>query len=601
MNERAMRKAGRRSPSREELQASYRYLASILKSMLDVVIVTNPDGTIRTVNRAALELLGYSEKELVGQPVGTIFEEEEEEEEEEEAFFRGTGLAKLVREGAVRNVELTLLSKSGERIPVVFNGSVIREEDGRLAAVVGVARDIRERKRAEEALRESEARFRMATEEALAGVYIIQDGKFQYVNPALARIFGYTPQELMGKLGPLDLTHPQDRPLVEKNIRKRLKGEVRAVHYTFRGLCKDGKVIHCEVLGRHIEYQGRPAIMGNLLDITERVQAEEALRESEARYRTLVENANEGIVVVQDGLIKFTNPKFRELSGCTESDLACKHFTEFLHPEERAAALERYQKRMKGETVPSVYSFRAIDKQGKVRWVESKAVLITWEGKPAVLNFLSDITDRVQAQEERRRNFERLRKLLEETVATLAATVELKDPYTAGHQRRVSQLACAIAKELGLPEERIEGLRLAAVVHDIGKMAVPTEILSKPGHLNKLEFDMVKNHPTAGYELLKHIEFPWPVAKIVLQHHERLDGSGYPQGLKGEEILLEARILAVADVVEAMSSHRPYRAALGLEKALEEIERGKGTHYDPQVVDACVRLFKEKAFTFVAR
>jgi len=498
-------------------------------------------------------------------------------------------------------VELTLLTKSGERIPVVFNGSVIREEDGRLAAVVGVARDIRERKRAEEALRESEARFRMATEEALAGVYIIQDGKFQYVNPALARIFGYTPQELMGKLGPLDLTHPQDRPLVEKNIRKRLKGEVRAVHYTFRGLCKDGKVIHCEVLGRHIEYQGRPAIMGNLLDITERVQAEEALRESEARYRTLVENANEGIVVVQDGLIKFTNPKFRELSGCTESDLACKHFTEFLHPEERAAALERYQKRMKGETVPSVYSFRAIDKQGKVRWVESKAVLITWEGKPAVLNFLSDITDRVQAQEERRRNFERLRKLLEETVATLAATVELKDPYTAGHQRRVSQLACAIAKELGLPEERIEGLRLAAVVHDIGKMAVPTEILSKPGHLNKLEFDMVKNHPTAGYELLKHIEFPWPVAKIVLQHHERLDGSGYPQGLKGEEILLEARILAVADVVEAMSSHRPYRAALGLEKALEEIERGKGTHYDPQVVDACVRLFKEKGFTFVAR
>jgi len=258
------------------------------------------------------------------------------------------------------------------------------EEDGRLAAVVGVARDIRERKRAEEALRESEARFRMATEEALAGVYIIQDGKFQYVNPALARIFGYTPQELMGKLGPLDLTHPQDRPLVEKNIRKRLKGEVRAVHYT--------------LLGRHIEYQGRPAIMGNLLDITERVQAEEALRESEARYRTLVENANEGIVVVQDGLIKFTNPKFRELSGCTESDLACKHFTEFLHPEERAAALERYQKRMKGETVPSVYSFRAIDKQGKVRWVESKAVLITWEGKPAVLNFLSDITGRAAAQ-----------------------------------------------------------------------------------------------------------------------------------------------------------------------------------------------------------
>jgi putative nucleotidyltransferase with HDIG domain len=178
----------------------------------------------------------------------------------------------------------------------------------------------------------------------------------------------------------------------------------------------------------------------------------------------------------------------------------------------------------------------------------------------------------------------------------MAVTVETRDPYTAGHQRRVADLARAIAAEMNLKSEQLDSVRMASMIHDIGKISIPSEILTKPTHLTDLEFNLIKTHSDSGYNILKDIEFPWPVANIVLQHHERMDGSGYPQGLKGSDILLEARIIAVADVVEAISSHRPYRPALGIEAALEEIEKNKGILYDNTVTDACLRLFREKSY-----
>ena len=190
-----------------------------------------------------------------------------------------------------------------------------------------------------------------------------------------------------------------------------------------------------------------------------------------------------------------------------------------------------------------------------------------------------------------------LRKSLEDSIQAIADTVEMRDPYTAGHQRRVGELAVAIAREMGLPEEKIHGIRLAASIHDLGKITVPAEILAKPGRLTNIEFMLIKAHAQAGYDILKDISFPWPIATIVWQHHERLDGTGYPQGLKSDQILLESRIMAVADVVEAMGSHRPYRPSLGIEATLAEIERGRGTAYDPAVADACLKLFHEGRFT----
>lgn len=193
---------------------------------------------------------------------------------------------------------------------------------------------------------------------------------------------------------------------------------------------------------------------------------------------------------------------------------------------------------------------------------------------------------------------ERLRKTLEDTIKALSSAVELRDPYTAGHQKKVSDLSCAIAAELGLPPEKIDGIRLAGLIHDVGKIRIPAEILSWPSQLSEIDFNLIKAHPQAGYDIMKTISFPYPVAKIVLQHHERIDGSGYPAGLIRDQILIEARILAVADVVEAIASHRPYRAALGITHALNEISKKSGTLFDPHVVEACLRLFNERGFKF---
>jgi putative nucleotidyltransferase with HDIG domain len=215
-----------------------------------------------------------------------------------------------------------------------------------------------------------------------------------------------------------------------------------------------------------------------------------------------------------------------------------------------------------------------------------------------IIGVTRDISDRKRAEEKLQRSYEKLHDTMIATVNTLASTVEMRDPYTAGHQRRVTILACAMAEEMGLTEEQFDGLRMAGLVHDIGKFSVPVEILNKPGRISETEFNIIKAHAQAGYNILKEIEFPWPVAQIVLQHHERLDGSGYPQGLKDGGIMLEAKILAVADVVEAMASHRPYRPALGIEAALEEIAKNQGILYEPEIVDVCQRLFTEKGFTF---
>jgi response regulator RpfG family c-di-GMP phosphodiesterase len=192
----------------------------------------------------------------------------------------------------------------------------------------------------------------------------------------------------------------------------------------------------------------------------------------------------------------------------------------------------------------------------------------------------------------------KLQETLEGVIEVLSLSVETRDPYTSGHQRRVAELVRAIGEKMGFTEHRVKGIGMAGMIHDLGKLSVPAEILSKPGRLNDMEFTLIKGHPKTGYDILKGIEFPWPIADVVYQHHERMNGSGYPRGLKGEEIILEARIMAVADVVEAMASHRPYRPALGIDAALEEISKSKGILYDPEVADTCGRLFSEEKFMF---
>lgn len=208
-----------------------------------------------------------------------------------------------------------------------------------------------------------------------------------------------------------------------------------------------------------------------------------------------------------------------------------------------------------------------------------------------------DITDRKHAELERKRHAEQLEATLVQTIQAVAVAMEKRDPYTAGHQQRVALVSEKIANEMGLDEDVIEGLRLGAMIHDIGKIYVPAEILARPGRLMESEMSIIRTHPQVGYEIVKDVSFTWPVAEMILQHHERLNGTGYPNGAKGDEIILEARILAVADVVEAMASHRPYRAGLGIDAALNEIKTNSGIVYDPDVVNACVRLFEKQGFS----
>lgn len=322
------------------------------------------------------------------------------------------------------------------------------------------------------------------------------------------------------------------------------------------------------------------------------------LKESEERYRSLVENAHDAIYISTSNGFQYANPAFENLTDWKKEELCSKEFNfwNIVHPDDKKLIKEKKEAWKKGKEMPGRFEFRITTKNEEERIVEANTVNIGKQGEVKEMGILRDITVRKKAEEELKKSLERYQKTFEQTINALVSALERRDPYTAGHQKRVANLAYAIAKEMDLPEEQVEGVRMAGLIHDVGKIQIPTEILIKPNHLSEIEFVMIKMHPQIGYEIVQAIDFPYPVAMIILQHHERMDGSGYPSGLLGEHILQEARILAVADIVEAMSSHRPYRPALGIGKALEEISKHKGFLYDPEPVDACLKLFYEKKF-----
>jgi PAS domain S-box-containing protein/putative nucleotidyltransferase with HDIG domain len=328
-------------------------------------------------------------------------------------------------------------------------------------------------------------------------------------------------------------------------------------------------------------------------------RTKEALRKSDERLKTVLGNVNEVIFQLSSrGIIEYVSPRVKELYGYKPEELVGKHFKKTTPMSEVPKALEILKYALSGKIVKN-FEIDQVKRNGKIVHVEINGRSVKKNGTViAVQGVIRDITERKRTEEELKESFERLKRTLESTVSALASALEMRDPFTAGHQQRVMDLACAIAEEMGLSEEQIEGIHMAGLIHDIGKINIPAEILNKPGQLTEIEYSLFKNHPQIGHDLLKTVEFPWPVAQIVLQHHERMDGSGYPQGLSGEEIMLEARILAVADIVEAIASHRPYRPARGAGDALEEILHNKGTLYDSEVVDACLRVFYEKGFTF---
>jgi len=336
-----------------------------------------------------------------------------------------------------------------------------------------------------------------------------------------------------------------------------------------------------------------------LAEIAERKRKEEALLESEELSASLLNHSPNPILVVNpDTSVKYINFSLEQLTGYSLVEVINRKAPYPWWAEDDLHFMSEYYGMVTARgTTKREHLFRK--KNGDPLWVEVSMTTIFGENGPkySIANWV-DITERKLAESAR----EHAEQLLTETnaklsdtldgiVVSMAKVVETRDPYTAGHQERVARLAIAVAREMGLPEEQVRGVGVAAVLHDLGKIDVPAEILSKPSRLKDKEYSLIQDHCIAGYEILKNVDFPWPVAKAVLQHHERMDGSGYPSGTAGDEILLESRILAVADVVEAMSSHRPYRPSLGLEQGLGEITRLRGTGFDENVVDACLAIF----------
>jgi PAS domain S-box-containing protein len=328
----------------------------------------------------------------------------------------------------------------------------------------------------------------------------------------------------------------------------------------------------------------------------EHERAVQAMEESEEKFRCLVEQSIAGISIVEGDRYLYVNPRFAEIHGYALAEMVGMRIVDTVTEEDRPLVAENIRKRLTGERRIFAFSFTAKRKDGSPVRVGVNVAPASMEGRPITITMLQDIGERERTQRQIEAYVKQLEEAMVGTLSAVSTMVELRDPYTAGHERRVGTLAGAIGAEMGLPEQTCTGLDHIGRIHDIGKITVPAEILSRPGKLSDIEFSIIKTHPQAGYDVLKDILFPWPVATAVLQHHERLDGSGYPKGLKGDEIILEARVMAVADVVEAIASHRPYRPTLGIEAGLEEIVKFRGLRYDEAAVDACVRLFREKGF-----
>ena len=323
------------------------------------------------------------------------------------------------------------------------------------------------------------------------------------------------------------------------------------------------------------------------------------LKENEERYRSMVDSAHDAIYILTSDSIQYANPAFERLTGLKKEELCRKefNFSNIIHPDDKSLVKEKENPKKRGKEIPK-YEFRIISKDGEVKVVEANKVIIGKNEGTKEIGILRDITESKQEEKNLPRSAEKLQTALKETVNALASAFEMRDPYSAGHQHQVANLARSIAKEMGLPYEQIEAIYLAGTIHDIGKISIPSEILNKPTPLSGVEMELIKNHTQVSHDILKKINFPWPVAKIVLQHHERMDGSGYPAGLSGSQITKEARILALSDVVVAMNSTRPYRPAFSMDKILEEISQNKGILYDPKVADIFLKLHSEKQLKF---
>ena len=442
-----------------------------------------------------------------------------------------------------------------------------------------------------EHLHESEAKFRKLFEEHSAVMLIIDPETANIIdaNRAAASFYGWSVEELKQKsLQQINLLSPD---VWMKEMEKTHSSTQNRFVFCHRRA--DGSVRDVEVFSNRIEIAGKALLYSVIHDITERKQAEQALELSEIMFRSIAEQISEIIFVTdRSGITTYASPAVENITGYKPDEVIGHRFIEFLVEEDIERAISSFQEGLMTK-MDYTLEFRYRKKDGSIFYAE---LHVQYYEKQGFIGLLRDITNRKAAEKQLNDSLIQLEHMMTGSLQTIANIVDAHDPYTAGHERHVSIIASDIAKAMGWPEEKCENLKFIGLVHDIGKISIPAEILSKTGRLSSIEYDLVKTHAEQGYQILKNIEFPMPIALIIREHHERMDGSGYPQGLKGKETLPESRILAVADVLDAMSSHRPYRPSLGIEAAISEIETHRGILFDPEVVDAMLRLIREKNY-----
>jgi len=708
-----------RKQAEKKLQDSEEYLKILFEYAPDAYYVNDLKGNFIDGNLAAERIIGLKREELIGKNILKLklLSIKDMPKATKSITKNIMGLATGPEEYVLNRKDNSKLAVEISTYPVKIKGK---------AYILGIARDINERKKAEKALVESEERYRAVFENTGTATMVIEEDEIiSMVNTQCEKLSGYSKEEIENKMKWTDFIVPEDLDRMKKyHIERRKAGSKAPTEYEFRMVDKKGAVkdiymkigmmphskksvasltditerkkaeieivyeqslLHdlmdnipdfiyfkdeknrfvrvnkasAEDMGVTLEYfigktdfdifteeaakkrfaddnwvikTGKSIInniekitylngmerwwnatkiprydkgkiigtIGITRDITQRKLAEDGVKNAKDELQTILDLVP-AIIFYKDLEDRFirVNKALADALKMPTTDLIGKRAEE-LFPKEEAEKMKRDGREVVISGKPKRNIIQPYTTPDGIRWqLVDKVPYISKEGKIiGVIGLAKDITEQRKSEQKFQDTFQKLKKTMDAAINTMSKIVEAKDPYTAGHQWRVSQLATAIAKELHFSEDKVEGIRIASLIHDIGKVGLPSEILSKPDKICNEEYNLIKRHSQVGYDILKGIDFSYPVAEIVLQHHERLNGLGYPNHLKGDKILLEAKIIGVADVVEAMSSHRPYRPALGIDKALEEITQNKGILYDPEAVDVCLKLFKEKGFKF---
>jgi PAS domain S-box-containing protein len=583
-----------RNEAQKALRESERRFRELYDNSMDAIVIATTDGVILEANQACLDMFHYSRDDLKSLNAVDLYADPAGREE----------LLRRVAENSSVISEVKYRSKEGS----VFDGRVkvttLYDDAGRVEVYQGIIYDITELTQAEERERDQRL-FAGALMETSPACILVFDvaGRIVFANVEADRVLGIPHEQLMGMIcgEEFRLFASNGSRLDEEELPGcrvfRTEAPMYAVEYAFDSPT-GRRILSISAAPLYDDTGTVSKVVTTIEDVTAVRQRALSLLESEARYRSLFERSLDMVVLTDlQGRVVDANPATIAALGYSHEELVGRPFTAHMSAKNRQVVVDLLATVLGTGSLPRLVEFTARRKDGAELQVEINASLVSREAQTAGIEIVArDVSERKRREQEREESLVRLRDAMNATVSAMSAAVEMRDPYTAGHQARVTTVAQAIAGEMGLTDSSLQALEVAGRVHDLGKLRIPSEILTKPGKLSDVEYQLIREHPQASYDLLKGIDFPWPVAEIAYQHHERIDGSGYPRGLKGDEMLPEARVLAVADVFEAMSSHRPYRPSLGNAAAMKEIQAHSGTLYDPLVVDALTRLVDEKGF-----